>query len=117
MQSLDVAMIILETANGFCSCSRDGAEPRKQRLFFIRRVPLPTHTKIVKRSLDRAPFLIREISALGSLRHDAEDSQKAFNSSMAVFEHDERIIKSAVGPGTNLYRHILILSVPCCYAC
>src|ERR1019366_8998064 len=99
-------MASLQPADLFNGTWGKCTQPRKQRLFFIRRVPLSAGAAVLKSSLHRIALFADQAPALGAFSHHAENAEEALDPAMAVFEHAKRIIESAVGLRANLYRHV-----------
>jgi hypothetical protein len=103
VQIVGVAMVVFETANlldvasdGFC------AEPGKQRFFLIRGVSQPAHAKVLERRLYGCHLFVRQSSVPGAIRHHTENMKKTLDPAMAVDEHTNRVVKSAIWLRTYL---------------
>jgi hypothetical protein len=102
-----MAMFRLELRNRLNRRGELGAQPRKQRLLFVTRMPFPALPKVVESSLHSADLFLCHFSAAGSLNNAAQDAKETLNSTMAVCEHSNWIVESAVRFRSNLYRHDL----------
>jgi hypothetical protein len=113
VQIVGVAMVVFEPANllevggdGFC------AKPGKQRFFLIGSVPQTAHAKVLERRLCGCHLFVRQSSVASAICHYTENMEKALDPAMAVDEHTNRVVKSAIRLRTYLYRHSLLSSVP-----
>jgi hypothetical protein len=77
----------------------------EKRLFFIRGVALSARAEVLKCSLHRISLFADESSPLGAVNHHTENAQEALDPPVAVFQHPNGIIESAIGLCTNLNRH------------
>ncbi|MFZ0301197.1 MAG: hypothetical protein WAL75_00870, partial [Terracidiphilus sp.] len=57
------------------------------------------------RSLDCFAFLLGKTPALSSIDYNTKNSEETFDPSVAVFEHADRVVKTAVVLRANLNRH------------
>jgi hypothetical protein len=80
-------------------------EAWEKRLFFIRRVALSAGTKVLQRRFHRIALFAGKSSPLGAVNHRTENAQEALDPPVAVFQHPNGIIESAIGLCTNLNRH------------
>src|ERR1035437_5915171 len=99
-------MVSLQPADLFNGTWGKCTQPRKQRLLFIRGVPLSAGAEVLKSSLHRIALFAGQVPALGARNHHTENAKEVLDSAMAVFEHAKRIIESAAGLRANLYRHV-----------
>jgi hypothetical protein len=77
----------------------------EKRFFLIRRVALSARAEVLKCSLHRIALFAGETSSLGAADYHTENAQKALDPPVAVFQHPNGIIESAIGLCTNLNRH------------
>jgi S-adenosylmethionine hydrolase len=95
-------------------------QPWKERLFFICCMPFATHVKILERSLHGRRLFAGKAASMRSLGDQTQYFKEALNPAMAVFEHANWIIESAVWFCAYLDRHGSAflqlssnLSIPC----
>jgi hypothetical protein len=100
------AMVAFEAINFFLA-SGGGcpAQPGKQRLLFIYVVPFATHMKILKRGLYGGPLFASKWPGVRTIRNLKEDVEDVLYTTMAVFQHANRIIEPTVWFCAYLYRH------------
>ena len=72
------------------------AQPGKQGLFLICGVPFATHVKVLERSFCSRLLFAGEAPGVRTLGHQAQDVEEVLNPTMAVFQHANRIIESAI---------------------
>jgi hypothetical protein len=70
---------------------------------------LSTCTEVLQRSLDRIALLASQPPALCAINCHAEDAEETLNPPVAVLEHANRIIETAVRLSTYLNRHSISL--------
>jgi hypothetical protein len=98
-------MIVLKPVD-FLEGFRVGlAQSWKERFFLIRCVALSASSEVLQRSLDCIAFLIGKTPALRSIYHNTKNAEEALDPSVAVFEHADRVIKTAIGSCADLNCH------------
>src|ERR1700738_1961509 len=115
MQFSCVVMIVFETVDLHQGLRVGLSQSRKERFFLIRRVALSASPEVLQRSPDRIAFLIGKAPALCSINHDTEDAKEALDASVAVLEHADRVVKTAIGLCANLNCHGVPLLLPRSY--
>ena len=68
----------------------------KERLFFICCVPLAPNMKVLKGSLYGSPLLASKALGVRTFSNHAQDVEEVLYPAMAVFQHADRIVESAV---------------------
>src|ERR1035441_4310616 len=71
-------------------------QSRKQRLFFIGCVPFATHVEILKCSLNGGSLFAGKAPRVPALSNQAQDVEEMLDPAMAIFQHANRIVESAV---------------------
>ena len=92
---------LFQASRGLC------AQSRKQRLFFICRVPFATRVKVLERSFYSRLLFAGKAPGVRTLDHQAQDVEEVLNPAMAVLQHADRIVESAIRSCAYLYRHSL----------
>jgi hypothetical protein len=87
-------------------------QAREKRFFLIRRVALSASTKVSQRRFHRIALFAGKTSSLSTIDHHTEDAQETLDPPVAVFEHPNGVIESAIGLCTNLNRHCLSFLLP-----
>ena len=77
----------------------------KKRFLFIRSVALPASPEVLQCRLDCVALFGCQTSPLRPLGHNAQNAKEAFDSSVAIFQHANRVVETAVRLGTDLNRH------------
>jgi hypothetical protein len=80
-------------------------QPGKERFFLIRRVALSARAEVLQRRFHRIALFAGKSSPLGAVNHRTENAQEALDPPVAVFQHPNGILESAIGLCTNLNRH------------
>jgi len=100
-------VVVLEAVDCFeVAGGGRSAQSRKEGLFFIRCVPFPANVKILKRRLHGRPLFAGKASGMRTFSNHTQDVEEMLNPAMAVFQHADRIIESAVWFCAYLYRHL-----------
>jgi hypothetical protein len=81
-------------------------------LLFIRGVALPASTEVLQRGLNCGALFTGKSSALCAINYNTENVEKALDSSMAILEHANRIVETAVRLCANLNRHNISSLLP-----
>jgi hypothetical protein len=68
-------------------------------------VALPAGSEVLMRSLHRIAFLIGKSPVLRPIYHNAKNAEEALYPSVAVLEHTNWVVKTAVGLCTDLNGH------------
>ncbi len=98
-------MIVLKPVDlleGFCIGL---AQSWQERFFLIRCVASSASLEVLEGSLHRIAFLLGKSPALRSIDHNTKNAEEALDPSVAVFEHADRVVKTAVVLRANLNRH------------
>jgi len=96
MQVVCVVMIVFKPVDLLEGFRVGLAQSRKERFFLIRRVALSASSEVLERSFDRIVFFSGKASASRSINHNAKDAQETLYPSVAVLEHANWVVKSAV---------------------
>src|ERR1035441_5577331 len=105
MQIIRYAMVALQPVNFRKRARLRFTQPGKERLFLILRVALSARAEVLKCSLHRIALFAGETSSLGTADYHTENAQEALDPPVAVFQHADGIVESAIGLCTNLNRH------------
>ncbi len=103
MQTFRAAMVFLKTRNLVeTGAAYRISEPREQRFFLVGIVPLAANAKVLKRGLHGCGLFIGQSSPMSALNYSTQDIKEMLDPAMAVHEHPDRIVESAVRLGADL---------------
>jgi len=94
------------------------AKAREEGIFLVGIMPPAAFLEIMKRGFDCFRLFRGQGSAASAFGYEAENVKEAFDPSVAIGEHSDWVIESAVGFGANLYSHVLgslqYMKIRCC---
>ena len=92
VQIVGVAMVVFKLGELLdIACGGFRAEPGKQRLLLVSRMPLPAHAKVLERRLHGFCLFIRQGPALRTVDHDAKYVEKLLDPAMAINQHSDGV--------------------------
>ena len=109
MERVGLFVLMVKAANGFLRSIGAAAEAGEEKVFLVGRVACAAQAEVVQCRVDGRRLFGIESTAASTIRHCAENLQKVFDAAMAILQHAERVIESAVAPGSDLNGHWSLL--------